>query len=148
MTRYFMTIPEAVQLVVQAGAIGGRGQVYVLDMGEPVRIVDLAEKMIRLSGKEPGRDVVIAFIGPKKGEKLHEVLVGDGETVSPTSHEAILLLTRSPVEATWLEQELSELEHLVDEGDTLEVSATLNRMVSEPRRAVVPAPPAVAAAAD
>ena len=54
MTRFFMTIPEAVQLIVQAGAIGGRGQVYVLDMGEPVRIVDLAEKMIRLSGKEPG----------------------------------------------------------------------------------------------
>ncbi len=121
MTRYFMTIPEAVQLVVQAGAIGGRGQVYVLDMGEPVRIVDLAEKMIRLSGKEPGRDIAIEFIGPKPGEKLHEELVGDGETVSPTSHEAILLLTRSPVEPTWLEAELRELERLVDEGDTLEV---------------------------
>ena len=96
MTRYFMTIPEAVQLVVQAGAIGGRGQVYVLDMGEPVRIVDLAEKMIRLSGREPGRDIAIEFIGPKPGEKLREELVGDGETVSPTSHEAIMLLTRAP----------------------------------------------------
>ena len=64
MTRFFMTIPEAVQLIVQAGAMAERGQVYVLDMGEPVRIVDLAEKMIRLSGKEPGRDVAIEFIGP------------------------------------------------------------------------------------
>ncbi len=134
MTRYFMTIPEAVQLVVQAGAIGGRGQVYVLDMGEPVRILDLAEKMIRLSGKEPGRDIRIAFVGPKKGEKLHEVLVGDGETVSPTSHEAILLLSRTPVDGSWLELELAELERLVEEGDTLEVSAALSRMVSRPRR--------------
>jgi FlaA1/EpsC-like NDP-sugar epimerase len=148
MTRFFMTIPEAVQLVVQAGAIGGRGQVYVLDMGEPVRILDLAEKMIRLSGKEPGRDIVIDFIGPKKGEKLHEVLVGDGETVSASSHESILLLARAPVEAAWLEYELQELERLVDEGDTLEVSATLNRMVNEPRRAPVAAPTAVAAGTD
>jgi FlaA1/EpsC-like NDP-sugar epimerase len=134
MTRYFMTIPEAVQLVVQAGAIGGRGQVYVLDMGEPVRIVDLAEKMIRLSGREPGRDIAIEFIGPRPGEKLREELVGDGETVSPTSHEAILLLTRVPVEAMWLEAELRELERLVDEGDTLEISAALSRMVSQPTR--------------
>jgi FlaA1/EpsC-like NDP-sugar epimerase len=134
MTRYFMTIPEAVQLVVQAGAIGGRGQVYVLDMGEPVRILDLAEKMIRLSGKEPGRDVAIEFVGPKPGEKLHEVLVGDAETVSPTSHEAILLLSRDPVDAAWLEDELGELQRLVDEGDTLEVSAALSRLVSRPSR--------------
>jgi FlaA1/EpsC-like NDP-sugar epimerase len=140
MTRYFMTIPEAVQLVVQAGAIGGRGQVYVLDMGEPVRIVDLAEKMIRLSGKEPGRDVAIEFVGPKKGEKLHEVLVGEGETVSASTHEAILLLTRAPVDGAWLERELAGLEQLVDEGDTLEASAALSRMVRAPRRAEAPAP--------
>jgi FlaA1/EpsC-like NDP-sugar epimerase len=123
-----------VQLVVQAGAIGGRGQVYVLDMGDPVRIVDLAEKMIRLSGKEPGRDIAITFIGPKPGEKLHEELVGDGETVSPTSHQAILLLSRAPVDPAWLLVELGELQRLVDEGDTLEVSAALSRMVSRPAR--------------
>ena len=95
MTRFFMTIPEAVQLVVQAGAIGERGQVYVLDMGEPVRILDLAEKMIRLSGKEPGVDVPIEFIGPAPGEKLHEVLVGDGETVSASTHPKIQRITRA-----------------------------------------------------
>ena len=137
MTRYFMTIPEAVQLVVQAGAIGGRGQVYVLDMGEPVRIVDLAEKMIQLSGKEPGRDIAIEFIGPKPGEKLHEVLVGDGEVVTPSSHEAIMQLTRPPIDAAWLEDGLRELEQLVDAGETLEVVAALNRMVREPRRETV-----------
>ena len=99
MTRFFMTIPEAVQLIVQAGAMAERGQVYVLDMGEPVRIVDLAEKMIRLSGKEPGTEVAIEFIGPAPGEKLHEVLVGDDETVAPTTHAKILRVTRTPVDA-------------------------------------------------
>ena len=142
MTRYFMTIPEAVQLVVQAGAIGGRGQVYVLDMGEPVRIVDLAEKMIQLSGKEPGRDIAIEFIGPKPGEKLHEVLVGDGEVVTPSSHDAIMQLTRPPIDAAWLESGLHELERLVAAGDTLEVVALLNGMVREPLRETAAAPPA------
>jgi FlaA1/EpsC-like NDP-sugar epimerase len=106
MTRYFMTIPEAVQLVIQAGAIGGRGQVYVLDMGEPVRIVDLAQTMIRLSGKEPGRDIEIEFVGARPGEKLHEELWSEDETVSPSAHEAILLVTRPAIEADWLDSAL------------------------------------------
>ena len=134
MTRFFMTIPEAVQLVVQAGAIGGRGQVYVLDMGEPVRIVDLAEKMIRLSGKEPGTEVAIEFVGPGPGEKIHEVLVGDGETVSPSPHPQIDLITRPPVDAEWLEAELAALERLVEEGETLELVGELRRLVEDPRR--------------
>ena len=95
MTRFFMTIPEAVQLIIQAGAIGGRGQVYVLDMGEPVKITDLAETMIRLSGKEPGRDIAIEFVGARPGEKLHEELWSETETVSPSAHEAIMLVTRA-----------------------------------------------------
>ena len=134
MTRFFMTIPEAVQLIVQAGAIGGRGQVYVLDMGEPVRIVDLAEKMIRLSGKEPVREIAIEFIGPAPGEKIHEVLVGDGETVSPTEHPQIDLITRPPVDAAWLEAELALLERLVEDGETLELVGELRRLVGGPRR--------------
>jgi FlaA1/EpsC-like NDP-sugar epimerase len=134
MTRFFMTITEAVQLIVQAGAIGGRGQVYVLDMGEPVRIVDLAENMVRLSGKEPGRDIAIEFIGPAPGEKLHEELVGDGETVSPSPHAKIDLIARPPVDPEWLEEELAMLERLVEDGDTLELVGTLRRLVDEPRR--------------
>ncbi len=134
MTRFFMTIPEAVQLIVQAGAIGGRGQVYVLDMGEPVRIVDLAENMVRLSGKEPGRDIAIEFIGPAPGEKLHEELVGDGEAVSPSPHAKIDLISRPPVDPEWLEEELAMLERLVEDGETLELVGTLRRLVDEPRR--------------
>jgi FlaA1/EpsC-like NDP-sugar epimerase len=134
MTRYFMTIPEAVQLVVQAGAMGGRGRIFVLDMGEPVKIVDLAEKMIRLSGKEPGREVAIEFVGARPGEKLHEELVGDGEAATPTSHEAIMQLERAPIDPVWLQTELRELARLADDGDTLEVVGTLARLVRKPRR--------------
>jgi FlaA1/EpsC-like NDP-sugar epimerase len=130
MTRFFMTIPEAVQLIVQAGAIGGRGQVYVLDMGEPVRILDLAERMIRLSGKEPGTDIAIEFIGPAPGEKLHEVLVGDGEVVSQSPYPKIDLITQPPVDAQWLEGELARLERLVADGETLELVGALNRLLA------------------
>jgi FlaA1/EpsC-like NDP-sugar epimerase len=141
MTRYFMTIPEAVSLVVQAGAIGGRGQVFVLDMGEPVRIADLAANMIRLSGKEarlPGdelrgpNDVPVKFVGSRPGEKLHEELWGENEAVGETTHPKIMRLSRAPVDAEWLSAELGELERLADEGDTLEVVAKLGSMVREP----------------
>jgi len=70
MTRYFMTIPEAAQLALQAGLLGETGKVYVLDMGEPVKIADLARDMIRLSGLQPGQDIEIVFTGPRPGEKL------------------------------------------------------------------------------
>jgi len=134
MTRFFMTIPEAVQLIVQAGAIGGRGQVYVLDMGEPVKITDLADTMIRLSGKEPGRDIAIEFVGARPGEKLHEELWAESETVTPSSHEAILLVTRPPIDQRWLEDELDDLARLVEGGETLELIGRLNALVASPRR--------------
>ena len=134
MTRFFMTIPEAVQLVIQAGAIGGRGQVYVLDMGEPVKIVDLADTMIRLSGKEPGIDVAIEFVGARPGEKLHEELWSETETVVPSTHEAILLVTRPPIDARWLEDELDGLARLVEDGETLELVGRLNTIVAAPLR--------------
>jgi FlaA1/EpsC-like NDP-sugar epimerase len=138
MTRYFMTIPESVQLVIQAGAIGGRGQVYVLDMGEPVKIVDLAETMIRLSGKEPGSEVAIEFIGARPGEKLHEELGSGHETVTPSAHEAILLVTRAPVDPAWLEEELDSLAGLVDAGETLELVGRLNAITAAQLRVPVP----------
>jgi FlaA1/EpsC-like NDP-sugar epimerase len=135
MTRYFMTIPEAVSLIVQAGSMGGRGQVYVLDMGEPVKILDLARNMIRLSGKEPETEIPIAFVGVRPGEKLHEELWTDGETVGPTSHQKILRAARAPIDVEWLEEELGELEEMVQRGDTLDVVSKLASMLREPRRA-------------
>ena len=89
MKRYFMTIPEASQLVMQAGAIGQGGEIFVLDMGEPIRILDLARDMIVRSGLEPGEDVEIRFTGVRPGEKLYEELAGDNERTRPTSHPKI-----------------------------------------------------------
>ena len=134
MTRYFMTIPESVSLIVQAGAIGGRGQVYVLDMGEPVKILELARNMIRLSGKEPDTDIAIEYIGAKPGEKLHEELWSEDETVGPTSHSKILRSARRPIDAEWLEDELSELHEMVARGETLDVVSKLATMMREPHR--------------
>jgi FlaA1/EpsC-like NDP-sugar epimerase len=136
MTRFFMTIPEAVALVIQAGAIGGRGHILVLDMGEPIRIVELARDMIRLSGKEPDRDIEITYIGARPGEKIHEELFAEGETWKPTTHPKIVVLEDvAPVEREWLEGRLDELERLVEAGETLELVGTLAAMLRAPRRA-------------
>jgi FlaA1/EpsC-like NDP-sugar epimerase len=137
MTRFFMTTQEAVSLVVQAGGIGGGGEIFVLDMGEPVPIVDLARNMIRLSGKEPERDIPIEFVGARAGEKLHEQLWGERETIEDTSHPKIKRASRPAVEPTWLDGELAELERLVEEGDTLEVVTRLSGMLRAPRRVSV-----------
>ncbi len=138
MTRYFMTTPEAVSLVVQAGAIGGGGEIFVLDMGEPVGILDLARDMIRLSGKEPERDIPIDFIGVRAGEKLHEQLWGADEEVAETGHPKISRARRVPVDATWLDEELAELERLVRDGETLEAVSRLSTMVRAPVRVAAP----------
>jgi FlaA1/EpsC-like NDP-sugar epimerase len=142
MTRYFMTTPEAVALVVQAGGIGGRGEIFVLDMGEPVRILDLAQNMIRLSGKEPGKDIAIEFIGVRPGEKMNEELIGEGETAGATSHAKILRVTRPTVEAAWVEEQIVVLERLVEEGDTLGLVSLLTAMMRDPQRAATPIVPA------
>jgi FlaA1/EpsC-like NDP-sugar epimerase len=142
MTRYFMTIPEAVSLVAQAGAIGGRGEIFVLDMGEPVKIMDLARNMIRLSGREPDRDIAIEITGTRAGEKVHEELWGEGEQIAETPHPQIRRARRPPVDAAWLDGELADLEQLVDEGDTLGLVSRLSQTVGAPVRADVEAPAA------
>jgi FlaA1/EpsC-like NDP-sugar epimerase len=142
MTRFFMTIPEASSLVIQAGSIGGEGHVFVLDMGEPVKIVDLAEQMIRLSGKDVD-DVGIEFVGARPGEKLHEELWGEGETVVATAHPKIRRVSGPVVDAVWLDDELADLGRLVEDGDTLEVVSRLATMAKDPRYAVASAPDAV-----
>jgi FlaA1/EpsC-like NDP-sugar epimerase len=104
-------------------------------MGTPVRILDLAHNMIRLSGKEPDRDIAIEFIGVRAGEKLHEELWGAGEDAVPTAHSKILRCATQPVHPLWLEEELTELERLVDAGETVQLVARLGAMVRAPQRA-------------
>ena len=139
MTRYFMTIPEASSLVVQAGSIGGRGEIFVLDMGDAVSILDLARDMIRLSGREPERDIPIEFIGVRAGEKLHEELWGADEEVAETGHAKIRRARRIPITAAWLDEELAVLERLVSEGETLEAVSRLSMIVRSPVRGQLPA---------
>jgi len=134
MTRFFMTIPEAAALVIQAGAIGGRGQIFVLDMGKPIRILELARNMIRLSGKDPDKDIEIKFIGARPAEKIHEELFAEGETWRPTEHAKILALDVDPIDPRWLDEELNALDQLVEEGETLELVSRLAAMVRAPQR--------------
>jgi FlaA1/EpsC-like NDP-sugar epimerase len=90
MQRYFMTIPEAVQLVLQAGALGRGGEVFLLDMGDPIRIVDIASDLIRLTGLSVGHDIAIKFIGIRPGEKLYEEMFFSAENVLTTDHPKVL----------------------------------------------------------
>jgi len=103
-TRYFMTIPEAVQLVIQAGAMAKGGEIFILDMGEPVKIMDLAENVIRLSGYVPGVDIDIKITGLRPGEKLHEELLLEGEGIEKTAHDKIYV--GQPMEASGMIREL------------------------------------------
>src|SRR5439155_5604833 len=96
MTRYFMSVGEAVELVLQAAALAEGGEVFTLDMGEPVNILDLARKVVRLSGHIPGRDIEIAIVGPRPGEKIIEDVVDDGEEVLPSGHPKIVV-SRPPL---------------------------------------------------
>ncbi len=133
MTRYFMTIPEAVQLVIQAGDLGARsGDVFVLEMGEPVRILDLARNMIHLAGYEPDEDVAIEFVGPRPGEKIHEELFNVDEHAQPTSAERIVRAVRTqPLDPAWVERSIERLEGLVAGGDEAGLADRVVEVVTE-----------------
>lgn len=134
MRRYFMIIPEAVQLIIQAAVTGQGSEVFVLDMGEPIRVVDLATDLIQLSGLTPGHDIEICFIGPRPGEKLNENLFADGERPCPTRHEKILVAQANHVWAhADLFRLLAELETLAREGDPARICAKLQEIVPEYR---------------
>jgi FlaA1/EpsC-like NDP-sugar epimerase len=134
MSRYFMTIPEAVQLVIRAGDIGaGKGEVFVLDMGEPVKIVDLAHNMIRLAGYEPEQDIAVEFTQPRPGEKLHEELFGSAEQVQPTAAKRIHRAVRPvPVDPRWVDSTLTSLEHLVMAGDEANLAERVVELIAAP----------------
>jgi FlaA1/EpsC-like NDP-sugar epimerase len=130
-TRYFMTIPEAVSLIMQAATMGKGGEIFVLDMGEPVKIVDLAEQMIRLSGMEPGSDIEIKFTGLRPGEKLFEELFHDAEALSATPHPKIRLSSSREVDWELLQQGLAELAASCATRDVELLHRCLNNLVPE-----------------
>jgi FlaA1/EpsC-like NDP-sugar epimerase len=131
-TRYFMTIPEAVQLVLQAAALPeARGRIAMLDMGEPVRIVDLAENLIRLSGLEPHVDVPILFTGLRPGEKLHEELMSEVEVTCPTSIERVRIVQSTPCEPVRLTEALDGLAAAAEVGNDSDILAAIRVLLPE-----------------
>jgi len=130
MRRYFMTIPEAAQLVMQAYAMGNGGEIFVLDMGNPIRIVDLARQLILLSGLRPDHDIKIEFIGARPGEKLYEELSANGEETLPTYHEKIHIFTGNGSGLPNVAAIMEELRHMCADRDRNLVLA-LKEMVAD-----------------
>ena len=129
--RYFMTIPEASQLVLQAACLGRSGEIFVLDMGEPMPILELAEELIRLSGLEPYEDIEITFTGLRPGEKLFEELLIDGENVVTTSHNKIRVLNTASSCESFCEGDLNRLFSAADRNDVVEIMKELQLLVPE-----------------
>ncbi len=130
-TRYFMTIPEACQLVLEAGAMGKGGEIFVFDMGDKVKILDLAEKMIRLTGLEPYKDVQIVFTGLRPGEKLYEELLNEKENILPTHHEQIMIGKVREYEAVEINARIVNLISLFNGQNNDELVSTLKDIVPE-----------------
>ncbi|HEV2302185.1 MAG TPA: polysaccharide biosynthesis protein, partial [Stellaceae bacterium] len=150
-SRFFMTVREAVELVLQAsalspaaGAAEARGKIFVLDMGEPIRIADLARQMIRLAGRRPERDVKIEFIGLRPGEKLHEELFHKDEPLMPTANPAIRLAAPRTADYAMLARSIDELEEHARARRAERVVDLLERLLPEYRRS--PSRPSAAAA--
>ncbi len=136
-TRYFMTIPEAVQLVMQAGAMGEGGDIFILDMGEPVRILDLARRLITLAGRKPDEEIAVVFTGLRPGERLHEEPYAAEEAILPTHHEKILRVGGNYVPGTGISDALAVMERLVETRDEESVRRLLFEIVSTPHPAAV-----------
>jgi FlaA1/EpsC-like NDP-sugar epimerase len=130
MTRFFMTIPEAVQLVIRSGSLAGGGEVFVLEMGEPVRIMDLARDMIRFSKLEPDKDIAIEIVGPRPGEKLHEELFNPYERPEETPAAKILRAARPAIDPVWVEETFDEISLLVLEGDAPRLAAKVAELAA------------------
>ena len=130
-TRYFMTIPEASQLIMQAAAVASHAAIYTLDMGEPVPIRMLAEQMIRLAGKQPGRDIAIVYTGLRPGEKLHEVLFHEDEHYRPTSHSKILEAVAREVSSEQVRAGVERLREAVTRYDEAALEQVLRELVPE-----------------
>lgn len=132
-TRFFMMISEACNLVLEAGAMGKGGEIFLFDMGSPVKIIDLASKMIRLSGLEPGKEIIIKEVGLRPGEKLYEEVLNDEENTLPTYHPKIMLARVRANEKNIVERQLKELLELTLQGDDFRLVAKMKEIVPEYR---------------
>ncbi len=131
MTRYFMTIPEACKLILQAGALGEGGEIFILDMGTPIKIMEMAKDLIRRSGFKPDVDIEIKEIGLRPGEKLHEELITEGEGIVRTPHEKIFVLRGNSCDQKWLSRSVEELVHLAWEQDAAGIKSKLKEIIPE-----------------
>lgn len=129
--RYFMTIPEACQLVMEAGAMGNGGEIYIFDMGKPVKIIDLARKMIQLAGMVPEKDIAIKIVGLRPGEKLYEELLNDTSKTMPTHHEKIMIATEIVDDYNTLNSDIEELIALTDSFNCDAIVAKMKEIVPE-----------------
>jgi FlaA1/EpsC-like NDP-sugar epimerase len=136
MSRYFMTIPEAVQLIIRSGELATGGEVFVLEMGDPVKIVELAANMIRLAGFEPDVDIAIEIVGRRVGEKLHEELFNPGERPRPTHAEKIVCAIQPPLDPDWVESAFARIEGLVYGGDAAALAGAVAELSAERALAV------------
>lgn len=130
-TRYFMTIPEAAQLILQAGAMGEGGEIFILEMGKPIRILDMARDLIRLQGYEPEKDIPIQFIGLRPGEKLYEELITEGEGIVPTSHEKIMVLRGNSPSSEHFSSQVDKLIEMAYRRDERGIKSTLQEILPE-----------------
>jgi len=129
--RYFMTIPEACQLVLEAGSMGKGGEIYIFDMGKPVKIIDLATKMIKLAGMEPEKDIEIKVVGLRPGEKLYEELLNDSSTTLPTHHEKIMIAQDIHEDYEYITQQIEQLKGFASSYLILDAVATMKKIVPE-----------------
>jgi FlaA1/EpsC-like NDP-sugar epimerase len=132
-TRYFMSVGEAAQLILQAGALGRGGEIFILKMGRPIRILDLVRDMIRLHGYEPDRDIRIEFTGLRPGEKLTEELITEGEGIVPSAHEKIMVLRGGEVDMGWLDERVAGLVKSARRYDAEGIRTRLKEIVPEYR---------------
>ena len=133
MVRYFMTATEAAQLVIQAGAMGRGGEIFVLDMGEPLRILDLAMNLIRLSGLTPGQDIEIVFTGVRPGEKLYEEPLTREDRARASRHQRIFVASQDPIDPDWVLREGDRLLSLAEQGESRPIVTALLQLVPEYR---------------
>ncbi len=130
-TRFFMTIPEACQLVLEAGAMGNGGEIFIFDMGKSIKIVDLAKKMIKLSGLELGKDIQIKFTGLRPGEKLYEELLNDRENTIPTHHPQIMIARVAEYQQKYMDEVIGMLREAIEENSDKEIVVLMKKIVPE-----------------